>query len=183
MSFHFMALLKCFHLNHYWATWIVGINLPLCSAYNDRSSKGERVSVKTEESNFSCASHRLCICMPEYNETLLSYNTIYWKLLLHCIFHSQFDNFSHNVLAAVNTNFSSVETAVSKGDLIFFILILSLSIYVPGILHGILHSSFNLVLMAALWNKFYYLFFKNVQVTNLESGRLWFSLIPNSLPF
>lgn len=31
MSSHFMAPLKCFHLNHYWATWVVGINLPLCS--------------------------------------------------------------------------------------------------------------------------------------------------------
>lgn len=112
----------------------MGINLPLCSAYNDRSSKGERVSVKTEESNFSHASHCLCICMPEQDESPLAYNVIYWKLLLHCIFHSQFDNFSCNVLAAVNTNFSSVETAVSKAELISFILILNLSTYVPGIL-------------------------------------------------
>lgn len=65
-EFPFYGTTECFHLNHYWATWIVGINLPLCSAYNDRSSRGERVSVKTEESDFSGASHCLCICMPEY---------------------------------------------------------------------------------------------------------------------
>lgn len=102
-----------------------------------------------------------CFPLPMYmhawvHEALLSYKVIYWKVLLHCIFHSQFDNFSHNVLAAVNTNFSSAETAVSKGDLISFILLLNLSIYVPGILLSILHSLFHLVLMmAALWNKLY----------------------------
>lgn len=126
MSSHFMALLKCFHLNHYWATWIVGINLPPCSAYNDRSSKGERVSARraTSVTPLPC----LCICMPEQNKTLLSYNVIYWKLLLHCIFHSQFDNSSCNVVATVNTHFFSIETAVSKGELISFMLILDLSI-------------------------------------------------------
>lgn len=103
MSSHFMALLKCFHLNHYRATWIVGINLPLCSAYSDRSSKGERVPGE-ESSFYHTPSPLLSICMPEEHETLIPYMVIYWKLLLHCVFHSKFDNSSYSVVAAVNTH-------------------------------------------------------------------------------
>lgn len=132
MSSHFMALLKCFHLNHYWATWIMGINLPLRSAYNDKSSKSERVSGRREPLLSHLPSAYVYAFLSRMK--LLSYNVIYWKLLLLCIFHSHFDNSSYNVVAAANTYFSSVVTAVSKGELISFLLILNLSIYVPGIL-------------------------------------------------
>jgi hypothetical protein len=108
-----------------------GINLPLCSAYNDRLFKGERVSVGRQQL-LSLGSLSLCICMLQEGETLLSNNVIYWKWLLHCVFHSQFDNSSYTGVAAVNT-LSYVITAVREGELICFVLIFILSVYVPGI--------------------------------------------------
>lgn len=110
----------------------MGINLPLRSAYNDKSSKTERVSGRREPLLSHLPSAYVYAFLSRMK--LLSYNVIYWKLLLLCIFHSHFDNSSYNVVAAANTYFSSVVTAVSKGELISFLLILNLSIYVPGIL-------------------------------------------------
>lgn len=63
-EFPLYGAMKCFYLNHYWATWIIGINLPTRSAYNDRSSQGERVSVRREQL-LSCPHPWLCRCMPE----------------------------------------------------------------------------------------------------------------------
>lgn len=101
MSSHFMALLKCFHLNHYWATWIMRINLPLCSAYNDRSSKG-RKSLSEKRATSIRPPLCLSICMPEQEETLAFLQYYLLEAVLHCIFHSQFDNSSNSVVAAAN---------------------------------------------------------------------------------
>ena len=95
--------------------------------------KGERVSVRREPLLSHLPSAYLYACLSR-RKLLLSYNIIYWKLLLHSIFHSQFDNSSYSVVAAANTYLSSAVTAVSKGELISFLLILNLGIYVPGIL-------------------------------------------------
>lgn len=62
-EFPLHGTLKCFHLNHYWATWIVRINLPLCSTYNDRSSKGEIVSVRRAQLRSHLLSAYVCACL------------------------------------------------------------------------------------------------------------------------
>lgn len=136
MSSHFMALLKCFHLNHYWATWIVGINLPLCSAYNDRSSKGERVSVGREQVLSQASPLPLCThawvgwnsaflqCYLLEIGTPLHLSLTIWQFLLPCSCHSEH---THN----------PVEIAVSEREFIFFMLIFHSSICVPSILSAL----------------------------------------------
>lgn len=186
MSSHFMALLKCFHLNHYGATWITGINLPLCSAYNDRSSKGESVSVGREQ----LLSH--ASPLPMYMHAWEGWNSAFLQCyLLEAVtpLHFSFTIWQFLLLqrssSAVNTHSFLLLLSEKESSLpsCWF------SMWASRARHsvGILHSLFCSVFMEILLSWYYDILVKNAKVAKPLSCALIIQscvfIIPHIFPF